>query len=45
MPPHSASNTTRAGQLAIWDKNNAGFWLTACVALSLLFSVVYGVLN
>lgn len=25
----------------IWDKNNVGFWLTVCVLISLLFSVIY----
>jgi hypothetical protein len=42
---YSVGDTPRAGRNAIWDKNNVGFWLAACVALSLLFSVVYDALN
>ena len=25
----------------IWDKNNVGFWLTVCVLISLVFSLLY----
>lgn len=29
----------------IWDKDNVGFWLSACIAMSLLFSIVYSALG
>lgn len=38
-PERSARDVNAAKP--IWDKNNFGFWLAACVLISLLFSIVY----
>lgn len=29
------------GGKRFWDKNHFGFWLAVCIAISLLFSIVY----
>lgn len=32
---------TPTGGKRLWDKNNFGFWLAVCIAISLVFSIVY----
>jgi hypothetical protein len=29
------------GGKRLWDKNNFGFWLAVCIAISLVFSIIY----
>ena len=42
LPPRSAPKVSRK---PIWDKHNVGFWLAACIVLSLLFSIAYRALG
>lgn len=45
MPLRSPRGMPAPGRKAIWDKDNVGFWLSACIAMSLLFSIVYSALG
>ena len=45
MPLRSLRGMPAPGRKAIWDKDNVRFWLSACIAMSLLFSIVYSALG
>ncbi|MCX7514129.1 hypothetical protein [Frateuria sp. STR12] len=34
-------DASTARRKPIWDKNNVGFWLTACILASLVFSIAW----
>jgi hypothetical protein len=40
-PARAPQETPPAARKPIWDKDNFGFWLAVCVAISLVFSLVY----
>ncbi|HEV2623261.1 MAG TPA: hypothetical protein VGU65_14415 [Frateuria sp.] len=41
LPIDSAQEAPQPGGKRLWDKNNFGFWLAVCIAISLVFSIVY----
>jgi hypothetical protein len=41
VPLHPVQGKPQVGRKPIWDKNNVGFWLAVCIAISLAFSVLY----
>ncbi|HEV2539259.1 MAG TPA: hypothetical protein VGU03_06070 [Frateuria sp.] len=40
-PTHPAQEAPEGDGKRFWDKNNFGFWLAVCIAISLVFSIVY----
>jgi hypothetical protein len=41
IPLRPAQGDPRVSRKPIWDKNNFGFWLAVCIAISLVFSILY----
>jgi len=41
VPLRPAQRQPRVARKPIWDKDNVGFWLVACILLSVAFAVVY----
>lgn len=44
-PSPSQREVPNVSRRPMWDKNNFGFWLAVCVAISLVFSIVYRALG
>jgi len=43
--PAAPRSTPQVSRKPIWDKHNVGFWLAACIVISLLFSILYRALG
>jgi hypothetical protein len=41
VPLRPVQEELPAPRKPIWDKNNFGFWLTVCILISLVFSIVW----
>lgn len=45
QPSHPTRQPPAPGRKPIWDKDNFGFWLTVCILISLIFSIVWRALG
>ena len=41
QPGPRRRETVAMSRRPIWHKNNFGFWLSVCIIVSLLFSIIY----